>query len=333
MKTGLTTSSRLNASSEIGKLVAEGQTILVASHVDPDGDSIGTQLACAEFLDSLGKKVITPRDGGIPERYRFLPGIERVLPVDAITSTETADAAIVLECPTLDRLGSVRQLLPEGIPIANIDHHLGNTWHGSVDWVDIRASSVGEMLYEYFDHAGAAITPTMAQQLYTAIMTDTGRFRFESTTRRTLEIAGRLIELGANPRELCDQIYFQMSSATLKLIGKVLGGIEFFHDGKSCLLTLTLDMIREAGALPADAEGIVDYTLFSRDVIAGALLKETNNGTTRVSLRSRNSVDIKSLAARYGGGGHLNASGCTVPAELGPAKEMVIELLREAVSG
>ncbi|MFQ6009385.1 MAG: bifunctional oligoribonuclease/PAP phosphatase NrnA, partial [Candidatus Zixiibacteriota bacterium] len=169
-----------------------------------------------------------------------------------------------------------------------------------------------------------------AEQLYTAILTDTGRFRYKSTSPRTMAIAGLLIKAGADPQKICDHVYYNLRPSSMKLIGKVLNRIEFYDNGTICLLTLTQQMLKECKAELSESDGLVDFTLLTEGVVVGALLKETNSGYTKVSFRSRDSVDVAAVAIRFGGGGHYNASGCTLPMELFQAKNEVIKLLREA---
>ncbi|UCC45831.1 MAG: hypothetical protein JSU65_08600 [Candidatus Zixiibacteriota bacterium] len=185
------------------------------------------------------------------------------------------------------------------------------------------------MVYEYFCHVGFKIEEPIAELLFTAIMTDTGRFRFGSTTRRTLEIAGELIEAGADPRKTCDQVYFSLSPAAMRLMGKVLDGIEFVQDNKFCLLKLTRDMLEQTGAQPSEAEGLVDYTLFARGVKAGALLRAVDDNCTKLSLRSQDGIDVASIASRYGGGGHAAAAGCIMKLPLQEARDEIVRCFVE----
>lgn len=315
---------------EILRVLTASQRILVVSHIDPDGDAIGTQLACGEYLRSLGKQVFMLRDSEIPDKYRFLPKVEQIVTPADLPADFSVDTALILECPSAHRIGSIRKYLTPSVTTVNIDHHRDNEYFGSVNWVDVRPSSVGEMIYEFFLSVGYEISPHGAECLYTAILTDTGRFRFASTSPRTMNIGGELIRLGAEPKKICDEVYFNYRPSTLKLMGKVLNGIEFHNDGKVAILVLTKEMLASAGAAESEADGLVDFTMFSRGVLAGALLKELDAGRTKVSLRSSNGVNVSAIAYRFGGGGHFNAAGCMVPKSLSDAKVEIISLLTEA---
>ncbi|UCE23521.1 MAG: bifunctional oligoribonuclease/PAP phosphatase NrnA [Candidatus Zixiibacteriota bacterium] len=305
--------------------------ILVASHLDPDGDAIGTQLAFAAFLKHVGKDVYTVRDNDIPFKYRFLSGVNEIPRFDAYRGNELFDAAVILECPNLSRIGRARSLLNGGIRVINIDHHRDNDLFGEVNWLNSEASSVGEMTYELFQLAGYSIPPAVAEQLYTAIMTDTGRFRYRSTSPRAMEIAGELIEAGADPQKICDHVYYNLQPSTMKLIGKVLNSIEFHHDGTICLLTLTKEMLSVTGADESESDGLVDYTLFNAGVRAGALLKEIDANTTKISFRSKDGINVAAIAARFGGGGHYNASGCTLGMPIEEARGKMLKILEKEI--
>ncbi len=315
---------------DIMAILDSSSKVLVASHIDPDGDALGTQLAVAAFVRSLGKDVYLVRDNDIPDKYRFLEGINDIPTVDYYQENGLFDAAIILECPTVARIGRASRLLHD-IKIINIDHHLDNGQFGDVNWINVKASSVGEMAVEMFEMVGFDINASVAEQLYTAIMTDTGRFRYRSTSPRTMEIVGRLIEAGADPQKICDEVYYNVRPSTMKLIGKVLNAIEFHHDGRVCLLTLTKGMLDETGAHDSESDGLVDYTLFNSGVVAGALIKEVDATKTKVSFRSKDGIDVAAIAARFGGGGHFNASGCTIDMPLEDTRQAIIKMLSEAI--
>jgi bifunctional oligoribonuclease and PAP phosphatase NrnA len=319
--------------SELTRTLAAARSVMVVSHIDPDGDAIGTQLAFGEYLKQAGKSVWLVRDSEIPDKYKFLPNVGSIQLVSSLPSHFSIDCAVVLECPSLKRIGTAARFLTPSVAVINIDHHRDNDYFGQVNWVDIRPSSVGEMTYEFFVQAGYQFGADVAESLFTAILTDTGRFRFSSTSPRTMTIAGDLIARGADPHKICDEVYYNIQPSTLKLMGKVLNGIEYHHDGRIAVLVLTKEMLTSAGASESESDGLVDFTLFSRGVVAGALLKEIDSTHTKASLRSANGVNVSAVAYRYGGGGHYNAAGCMVPKALDEAKREIISLLAEAPDG
>ncbi len=322
--------SLLEITLEIQRLLEGSRRILVASHIDPDGDAVGTQLAFGHYLRGLGKDVLMARDSSIPSKYQFLPEIDLISDVAKLKDQARFDTAVVLECPNSDRLGSVAALISPDTKVINIDHHPANVLEAEINWVDTVPSSVGEMVFEYFRRADYAVGAEVATQLYTAILTDTGRFRYACTSPRTLEIAGELVRAGADARAICDQVYYDMAPELVRLTGEVLCGLEYHDDGRICLMTLTRDTLAETGASASDTEGLVDHTLYPRGVQIGALLRDVGPKLTKVSFRSRPGTDVAKLASKFGGGGHVNAAGCSIELPVEAAKNRIVELLREA---
>lgn len=314
---------------EISAILEHSRNVLVVSHVDPDGDALGTQLAFATFLKKNGKKVFLVREDEIPQKYLFLPGVDEIKQIHEIMDGFSPEAAVVLECPKLSRAGNIVKKLDESCRIINIDHHQDNEEFGEINWIDQQASSVGEMVFEYFDAIGYGIDESSAVQLYTSILTDTGRFRFDSTTPRTMEIAGKLIQAGADPRVICDQVYYNLPLSTIKLIGHALDRAEFAANHKVCILSLGKKDIRKRGARLSDTEGLAEYTLYGKGIEVGILLKEGDDGITRVSLRSRGKVNVADLAARFDGGGHPRAAGCSIEKNLEDTKKEILKALLE----
>ncbi|MDD5425988.1 MAG: bifunctional oligoribonuclease/PAP phosphatase NrnA [candidate division Zixibacteria bacterium] len=316
---------------EIEKFFLRSRKIMVVSHVDPDGDAVGTQLAFAAYLEDSGKEVYLVRDSEIPYKYLFLPGVEKIKPVAAIKSLSDIDTALVLECPTLERTGRAIEFIKDRVKIINIDHHQDAVSYGTVNWIDTKASSVGEMACGYFLQVGYGLTPAVAEHLYTAILTDTGRFRYSSTTSRTMTLAGYLIEAGADPRRICDQVYYNIEPSVMKLTGQVLNTMEFHREGRICLMYLTRDMLVQTGTKESDTEGLVDLTMFNLQVQVGGLLKEIAPSQTKLSLRARDDLNVAKIAGHFNGGGHFNAAGCIIPLPMDEARKEIVNILTEAV--
>ncbi|MCH9031101.1 MAG: hypothetical protein IIB00_02435, partial [candidate division Zixibacteria bacterium] len=201
-------------------------------------------------------------------------------------------------------------------------HHKDNANYGEIIWVDSEYSSVGEMLCDFFKWSGFEFGSQTAQALYTAILTDTGRFRFNAARGNTFRVTANLVDKGINIQELCDSIYFSKSQASLELTGLALGNIRFAEDGKVCLIPVSKQMYQKTGAVKFDSEGIVDYTLQTAKAQLGALLKEEET-SVRVSLRSRGDIDVSAIASSFGGGGHRNAAGLTLETSLEDALEII----------
>jgi phosphoesterase RecJ-like protein len=296
-----------------------GNRFLLTSHARPDGDSLGSQLCLAAALRQLGKEVRIVNADPVPESYAFLPDASTVEVAESVQ--DTLDAVVVLECSSLDRTG-VGGL--DAGTVLNIDHHLGNAMYGAVNWHDVSACACAELVSNLVDALGAELTPAMATHLYVAILTDTGSFRHANITDRTFEICRRIAATGANPAMIAAQVYNNGSIGRLRATGMLLGQMRLEHSNQIAVLTLTDAMLAEAACAPDDLEGVVNMPLAARDVQAVIFLKESD-GQLRVSLRSKDAVDIRQVAVSYGGGGHRNASGFTVDDPTATTRQDVID--------
>ena len=296
------------------------QCILLAGHRDPDGDSAGSLLALAGALGD--KQVYCYSQGRLPDHYAFLDP-SNILQ-DKIRADFVPDLLIAHECPSRERMGEAMNMVGADTKIVNIDHHPDNQNYGDLNWIDTGAAALGEMMYMLLKSWVRPITPQMASQLYTAILTDTGRFQYPGTTARTLGICSELVERGADPSLITRQIYFGLPMSHLRLMHAALHGMEPAADGRILAFTLKPEDFEAAGAAPGDAEGIIDLTQISDQVRIGLLFRESSDGRIKVSLRSRDSVNVGALAGTLGGGGHKNASGCTLSGTFEEVKNKVM---------
>ena len=292
--------------SRVRDTLLQGHSFLLTSHARPDGDSLGSQLALAGALQQLGKQVRIINSDPAPALYAFLPDMSTIEIAAAVE--DPFDAVVVLECSTLSRPG-VAGL--KGRLLINIDHHAGNVMYGDINWHDVSACACAEMVFELIEALGAHLTPALATHLYVAILTDTGSFRHAHITARTFEICRRVAETGVDAAGVAAQVYNNGSLGRLRLTGMLLDRMQLEHDQRIAVLTLNDAMLAEAGCDSDDLEGIVNLPLAARDVRAVIFLKETDDGL-RVSLRSKDAVDVRQVAVSFGGGGHLNAAGFTV---------------------
>jgi phosphoesterase RecJ-like protein len=310
-------------------LIHGSQRILITSHRDPDGDSIGSQLALDDFLQNFGKSTKIINQGCFPLRYVFLDPQKRIEILSLASEKKnfgfSPDLVFALECPCLDRVGEVKKLISKESKIVNIDHHPDNEKFGTINYVDEKASAVGEMIYCLVKGSGFTITPVMANLIYAAILTDTGRFGYSNASTHCLSICAELIKLGADPKTLTEKIYFSYSLPFLRLLGTILQRLEVKNGGKTCLVTIDRDLLSEFGVDYQEIEGIVDYSLFLSGVEIGVLFTETEQGKTKVRLRSQNHFDVSKLAKIFGGGGHKNAAGCTLDYNLPKAKKVIFD--------
>lgn len=315
---------------QINESVKKARRILITSHLDPDGDSIGSQLALKSWLKDSGKEVRIINQGKTPSKYLFLDEDSAIEDFDSAKTIDwIVDLIFVLECPNLERIGEVKKLLKEGTKVINLDHHPDNSFFGDIIYVDTHACALGEIIYELLIYSGYRLNKLTATQLYAAILTDTGRFRFSNTTPEALRIGAELINLGANPREINNRIYYNNSNASLKLLGFLLLNLETFAKGKISFLVIDQQTLEELKVSKEDTEGFVDYSLFLKGAEVGVLFTQKNDSKTKVSLRSQNSFDVSALARTFGGGGHRNAAGCTVNQDLNSTKELILKKIEE----
>lgn len=325
---------RRRVEQRIIETLLKSRHVLITAHSGPDGDSLGAQLGLAGLLTAQGIGHMIVNEGVVPHKYAFLPGIESVRNIrDVVTAPRRFDTAVVIECSSLDRIGSVSRLIDEQCTVINIDHHPDSTPFGGINMADTTAAAAGEMIHDLLVYGKFTIDAAMATNLYTAILTDTGRFHYNSTTPRSLRTAARLIELGADPEAITEQVYFNLRPQTVRLTGMALSGMQYLFDGRLCLITVDRRMLQEAEADQGDTEGLANYSLYAKGVLVGVLLTEMDADATKVSFRSHNGVNVAEAATRFGGGGHINASGCVIGLPLAQARAQVVEYLRGKLNG
>ncbi len=286
--------------------LANGSSFVLSSHARPDGDSIGSQLALAHALRALGKTVRIVNHDPPPAYLRTLPGVAAIEVADSVD--DRADAAVVLECGTLERTevaGLDRQ------PVINIDHHAGNALYGALNWFDPGAAACAEMIHDLIAALGVSLTPAIGAALYAGILTDTGSFRHANITPRTFETCRNVAACGVDVAALAAAIYQNSSLGKLRLTGRLLHEMRLEAGGRVAVLQVDEALLRDTGCPPDDMEGVINLPLSARDVEAVIMIR-TLDGVTRASLRSKGMVDVRAVAATFGGGGHRNASGCTL---------------------
>jgi phosphoesterase RecJ-like protein len=300
------------APEDLLRRIRQGNRFLLTSHVNPDGDAVGSALGLARVLRGLGKGAVVWIRDETPSIYHPLPGSERIHRGEEPPAgfPEVFDAAIVLECPSLDRTGLEERL--QGMTLINIDHHLGNQHYGAFNWVDSAAPAVGEMIYRLAQGLKAALDPETATALYLTLVTDTGGFRFSNATPAAFEAAAALVREGAHPEQVSQWLYESQPLAVVRLLCEMLQTLSLHAEGRVATVTLTPEMFARAGAAAGDAEGLIDVPRSIAGVEAVALVRRRDDGTHKVSLRSRGEVDVEKIARHHGGGGHKNAAGFTV---------------------
>ncbi|MDD3906333.1 MAG: bifunctional oligoribonuclease/PAP phosphatase NrnA [Candidatus Omnitrophica bacterium] len=304
---------------------------LLTAHVNLEGDSLGSQLGMKALLESLGKTAIIVDNDAVPEHYKFLPKAAEVS--NDMDGKYDFDAAIVLDCPTLKRTGKVRDIISKGKPVINIDHHISNENFGDVNWVDANASSAGEMVYKIYKEMGISPTKEAALVLYIAILTDTGSFNYENTSRVTHEIAGELLGYGIEPASVSESVYERRSVADIKFLALVLATLKVNKTGDVAYLEVTSAMLKATGANLLKSEGFINYARSIDKVKVAVIFKEDALGKISVSFRSKGIVDVNKIASFFGGGGHARASGCVIEGRLAEVESKVLAKVEEVLRG
>jgi len=296
---------------------------LLSSHQNLEGDALGSQLALAQLLKSLKKKVIMYAPDEVPAAYSFLPDTGRVK-TGADAKETDYDVACILDCTGLDRLGDMKRVIDFKRPIINIDHHISNTYFGTVNWVEPGFSCTGEQIYRLFKEMDIPINKKAALSMYVAILTDTGSFRYSNTTARSHEAAAELIRKGLKPTDIYRKIYEVAHRSHLALLSRVLSTLEMTKDGSVAWTSVTEGMMK---AHKANAEVAQDFVNFPRSIKGVKIamgFREEGKGSVKVSFRSNEGIDVCRLAKQCGGGGHHSASGCTMKGSLDEVKEAVL---------
>ena len=301
--------SRTTAPEALLKEFRSGHRFLLTSHINPDGDAVGSALGLTRILKRLGKGALVWQRDEAPKIYQSLAGSQHVHIGEEPPKgfPQAFDRAVVLECPKLERSGLSEQL--KQLPILNIDHHLGNEHYGVVNWVDTGAPSLGEMIYRLAQGLMVDLDAQTATALYLTLVTDTGGFRFANSTPKAFEAAAALVAEGARPELVSEWIYDSQPASTIRLLGEMLRSLELHADGRVATVVVTREMFLRAGASRSDTESLIDYPRSIAGVQAVALLRQIDGAKYKVSLRSRGDVDVEKIARLHGGGGHRNASG------------------------
>jgi phosphoesterase RecJ-like protein len=296
------------------------QRFVVTSHARPDGDGIGSALACGQILRVMGKEAEVVMYDGIPRIYRNLPFADRAVQADRVPPN---DAVIMLECD------GIRRALLEGLDqcfLINIDHHLSGRNFGHINWIDPTVMATAELVYRLARLACVPIDRDIATCLYTALMTDTGSFMFEGTNEHTFTVARELVLAGADPAKCARHIYFGHSTAKMRLLGAALSHLH--REGPLAWIWVTQEQMERYGAREEDCEGLVNYALSMGDVQVAIFFRELPDHRYRVSLRSKGEVNVSSIAEHFGGGGHKCASGFSLEGPLAIAVARVVDRLR-----
>lgn len=308
--------------SDIIEKIKDSKNICITFHSSPDGDAFGSALALFIALRSIGKLCYIMSDDKVPENYQFLPFINEV--IKNKTLVMDTDCIVVLDCGNFDRISTADTNSILGHFTINIDHHISNDMYGDLNYVDTNASSTGEIVYQIIKLMGVTVEKNIAQCLYTAIVTDSGSFRYSKTTSITHQIAGDLINTGIDFPNIHRILFENKKFLRVKLAGEVISKMYLLDEGKICVMSLTEDDLLKYDLEEGDTSDLLNYGTSVDSAEVTLLFKERPN-SVKVSLRSKSIVDVRKVAEKFGGGGHVRAAGLTYMGSAEDIKNAVIK--------
>ncbi len=305
---------------DLEKELRRHRSFLISSHMHPEGDALGSELALYFLLKRMGKNAVIYNQDLTPQMYSFLPGIKQIV---ARKPSQNFDAACLVDCTSIERAGGVKGALMNVGTIINIDHHISNEHFGDINWVNDKASSAAEMIYELFVHCGVVLDKKSALCIYTGIATDTGYFSYNNTTCRVHQIAAELLRFGILPNTVYQEVYSSFSTSDVQRAGKILARLKVLASGK--LVVAVIPDWKES--LSGDMTDFLFGLLRNiQSAYIFILIKQVSPGTVKLNFRSRGECDVNRLATFFGGGGHPNASGATVKGKINLVRREVISI-------
>lgn len=303
-------------------VMRECEHFLITSHVRLDGDALGSELALQFLLTELGKEVLVYNEDPTPENYDFLPGASRI--VHELGDIDHFQVALILDCSELERVGSEADRIRRIGRIVNIDHHVSNNGFSALRLIDPGASSTGELIWRIIEAMGIQPSWEIATNLYTAILTDTGSFHYSNTTPEALIAAGKIVAGGAQPQWITQHIYESNPPEKMRLMARALLRLSLEEGGKVACIAVLREDFAAVGAQIHHTEGFVDLGRQIRGVLVSLLFTELAPGSFKISLRSKDAIDIERVARALGGGGHRNAAACRLEGNLEDVKQRVL---------
>ena len=301
-----------NKFSELKSQIEKAESIIIFSHVSPDGDTLGSNLALSLMIEKyFNKKAVSAFVGSLPSIYSYLPEFDRFIDVQSIPRDKKYDLAIAVDVASKDRLVSGTNLYDNAVYKVNIDHHKTNIGYGDLNIIYANAACVGVILFKIFKEWNLDIPKDVARCIYTSLLTDTGGFKYESTTPETFMLAADLVRLGVSPTYEFRACYETKPQAMVQFQAYVVSNAVFYDNGKIAFAKITRSDMSKFNATDDYTEGIVEVLRTSKNVEIAAILKETKDGYTKVSLRSK-TIDLIPIVIEFGGGGHTFAAGCTI---------------------
>ncbi|MEW6087570.1 MAG: bifunctional oligoribonuclease/PAP phosphatase NrnA [bacterium] len=312
----------------IAETIKKGNNFLIVSHINPDGDSIGSQLAMIKILENSGKKATILNQHPVPEVYKFLYGSQKVK--NEVSFLENFDIAIVLDASDKKRLGDIVNKALRKVPfIINIDHHISNNKFGQLQYLNQDASATAVIIYDLIVLLNEKIDRDIAECLYTGILTDTGSFHYLNTDAKSHLVVADLIKYGINPNKIYEEIYEIFNIISIKLLGLALSSVEMNKTGEIAWMKIRQYDYSLSSLTNGETEGFINYVQMIKGVKVSLFFREflndNNQLVTKVSFRSKEGVDVNKIAGIFGGGGHSHAAGCVVTGSINSILEKIIK--------
>jgi phosphoesterase RecJ-like protein len=319
------------------ELVRRHQRFVLTTHIRPDCDALGSLMAMVLILESLGKDVLTCNAFAVPRNLQFIDPQKKSLQLGVDIQPEQLkdrEVWLILDTSAWAQLGATSDVIRSfsGVKMV-LDHHVSGDDLGAIEFKDKEAEATGRLVIDAADQLGVAVTPEIARAAFAAVATDTGWFRFSSTTSGTMRLIARLIDAGAKPDQIYNDLYENDSLGRLKLIGRTLSRAQAEFDGRLIHTYIDLEDFRISGAVPSDSEDIINMTLGVNGTQVAVIFVEQQTGGFKISLRSRCQIDCAKLAEKFGGGGHKKAAGLFVNEPLEVAQQKVLDVVRAAMRG
>jgi len=319
----------MNSFDEIGEVLRKNNNFLITSHINLDGDAIGSELAFYSILKKLKKRPIILNQSKLPKVYDFLPGVNNIRYLeDDYIDTKSIDVGIALDCSNVKRMGKTFEIFKNIKTIINIDHHASNENFGDLNYVDSSVSSVGEIIYKLLRFINVdLLDEDISTCLFTSILTDTGSFRYSNVSSKTFKIASDLTSFGIKPHLIAANIYNRNTYPGLKLLGEALSTLEVDSSNYFSWLTISRKMLNNTKANDEEIEGIIDVATTLDNTEVSILFRETKDNKIKISFRSKGNFDVNKFAGKFNGGGHPNAAGCLCTGKMYKIKEKILSEL------
>lgn len=308
--------------------ILKSKNVYIASHVQPDGDSLGSSIALGLALKKVKEEVYLLKVDETPRDFLFLPGVNMI---SDLKGNENIDLLIAVDTSDANRLGVNEQLINRSQTVINIDHHISNTNFGHINIVDGRASATGELIYKIINEMNIKIDKDIATNIYTALSTDTGSFMYDNTSSQTHRIAAELIDKGADTKNININIYQNKSLEKTNLLINTLSNLDMYFQNQVAIVKVTKDILTTTGTTMEDTEGIISFIRDIDSVEIAILLKEIEDEEIKVSMRSKRFADVSKICSAFNGGGHKKAAGCTIYKSIAEADQLLLNEIKKVL--